>query len=174
MRAVHAQARVRVRVKEVRRMWFKVTSPWVCGTAGALIGWFGWSSGRLASALSDRELRSEDPHPEFLAYVVIVGVVVIARLVAAAHTPGAGELLAGAGLSTIGLVGTAGAAVQLVRQGEIIDATSDRIAAWKPRGSHAALPFTAVLVAGVLLLVGSRRRVRSRARRSTVSRPGVA
>ncbi len=146
-------------------MWLDRTSPWVRGAAAVLAVWLGWSIAWLAWAVSDRELRSEDAHLGFLAYVVMVGVVGIVCLAVAAQAPGVGELLAGAVLSTIGLAGSAWAATQLVRWGEIVDPASDRIAPWQPWDSLASLPFTLVLVAGVLLLVGSVRELPRRGKR---------
>lgn len=119
-----------------------------------LLVWFAWALAWFVWAVQDAELRAADADGGFMVYLVMVAVAAGVCVGVANHLPGWGEVACGVTLTAIGVVATVWAADQLLHWGEIVDPTSDRIAPWKPWDSLAALPFTLVLPAGLVLVVG--------------------
>jgi hypothetical protein len=119
-----------------------------------LVVWLAWAVGWFVWAASDSALRSADAHMGFMVYVVMVAIAACVCVVAAVQGPGMGEVVGGLILTGIGIIGGTWAAVQLLRWGEIVDRAPDRVTPWVPWDSLAALPFTLLLPAGILLLVG--------------------
>jgi len=132
-----------------------------------LVVWLAWAVGWFVWAASDSELRSADAHVGFMVMVALVAIAACVCVVAAIQGPGMGEVVGGLVLTAIGLIGSAWAAVQLLRWGEIVDRAPDRVVPWEPWDSLAALPFTVVLPAGILLLVGGIKHVHDKTHEST-------
>jgi hypothetical protein len=141
--------------KQVDRMRVRVSMSWDVRVAVAvLLAWFAWALVWFVWAARDAGLRSADAHIGFMVYLVMVAIAAAVCVGVANHSPGWGEVACGVTLTAIGLAATVWAADQLLHWGEIVDPTPDRIVPWKPWDSLAALPFTLVLPAGLVLVVG--------------------
>ena len=132
-----------------------------------LVVWLAWAVGWFVWAASDSELRSAGAQVGFSVYVVLVAIAAAVCVVAAIQGPGMGEVVGGLVLTAIGLIGSTWAAVQLLRWGEIVGRVPERVAPWEPWDSLAALPFTLLLPAGIVLLVGGIKHVQDQTRSVT-------
>jgi hypothetical protein len=134
-----------------------------------MLVWLLWTVGMVAWAQSVAELRLGSSPEEYVEWLVVVALAAIACLGVAARVPAWGAVGGGLLLTAIGGVAVSIAARQLAHWGEIVDPIPERTE-WNPWDSLAALPFTLAVPAGLVLLLGGRKRVLRQAQGSPGAR----